>query len=170
MHLKSITILLLLWFLSEKNPAQQSQTILIAGEIQSEKTLTWADILAQKSQEIGDFPITNHLGEPRGVLQSAKGVPVGSLLKELEYNTPSPKQLSEFYFVFEASDGYKVVFSWNELFNNPLGEQVYLITSSNGQSLQEMEDSLLLISKTDVRTGRRHVKNLEKIHVKRVSP
>ncbi|GMQ27824.1 hypothetical protein [Algoriphagus confluentis] len=148
--------------------AQQTKSIAVTGEIASEIVLDWGLISAQEAEEIGDFSITNHLGEPRGVLQSAKGVPVSSLLKDLAFKTPSPKQLSEFYFVFEAEDGYKVVFSWNELFNNPLGEEVYFVTFANGKPMEEMEDSILVISKTDFRTGRRHVKNLEKIHVKRV--
>ncbi|MBA4298849.1 hypothetical protein SAMN03080617_03767 [Algoriphagus alkaliphilus] len=61
-----------------------------------------------------------------------------------------------------------MVFSCNELFNKPQGKEVYLITAEDGKSLDAMEDGLLLISKTDIRTGRRHIKNLSKIIVKRI--
>lgn len=148
--------------------AQKSSSIFISGDISTEKAFTLDQIKRFESSEIGDFVITNHTGEPRGVAKQLKGFPVLRLLEQLELNSPSPRQLSEFYFIFEAIDGYKVIFSWNELFNNDLGEEVFLVTSEDGKTLDEMEEGILLISKSDIRTGRRHVKNLAKIFVKRV--
>jgi hypothetical protein len=148
--------------------AQKTEAIHILGDISTEKVFSIAQIKGFVSSDLGDFEITNHLGEPRGIAKQLRGFPVIRLLEQVELHSPSPKQLSEYYFVFEATDGYKVVFSWNELFNNPLGEQVYLITSKDEESMEEMEDGILLISKTDIRTRRRHIKNLDKIYVKRV--
>ena len=149
--------------------AQQTSSIRISGEILAEKTVDKLQIEAFESVPLQDFAITNHTGDPRGTLTELRGFPVLRILEQLEFKSPSPKQLSEFYFVFEATDGYKVVFSWNELFNNPLGSEVYLITAANGQSLDQMEDGLLIISVSDLRTGRRHVKNLSQIRVMRVN-
>jgi hypothetical protein len=148
--------------------SQKSNTIEVSGDVLTPFVITMDQIQAMKSMELGDFEITNHAGEPRGTATRLKGFPIVNLLEQVKFDSPSPKQLSEFYLVFEATDGYKVVFSWNELFNNPLGREVYLITSKDGESLEEMEDGLLLISKTDIRTGRRHVKNLSKILIKRI--
>jgi hypothetical protein len=148
--------------------AQKSNTIEVSGDVLTPFVITMDQIQAMKSMELGDFEITNHAGEPRGTATRLKGFPIVDLLEDVKFNSPSPRQLSEFYLVFEANDGYKVVFSWNELFNNPLGKQVFLITSKDGEDLEEMEDGLLLISKTDIRTGRRHVKNLSKILIKRI--
>lgn len=148
--------------------AQKTSTIFISGDILNEKVFTLEQIKSFESSEVGDIAISNHAGEARGVAKQLRGFPVLRLLEQVGLNSPSPKQLSEYYLVFEAVDGYKVVFSWNELFNNDLGKEVYIITSKDGVGLDEMEDGILLISKTDIRTGRRHVKNLEKIYIKRV--
>ena len=76
--------------------------------------------------------------------------------------------LSEYYFVFAASDGYKVVYSWNELFNTSVGESVYLVTEKDGKTITEMDDSILVVSTKDFKTGRRNVKGLASIAVMRV--
>ncbi len=148
--------------------AQKTNSIEVTGAILTPVVFSMNQIQAMESMDLGDFAITNHAGEPRGVATRLKGFPIVNLLEQVKFDSPSPKQLSEFYLVFEATDGYMVVFSWNELFNNPLGKEVYLITSKDGESLEEMEDGLLLISKSDLRTGRRHIKNLSKIKVNRV--
>jgi hypothetical protein len=60
-----------------------------------------------------------------------------------------------------------VVFSWNELFNNPLGKSVFLVTAEGGKNLQQMTDRLLVITTSDIHTGRRYIKSVEKIIIKR---
>jgi hypothetical protein len=64
--------------------------------------------------------------------------------------------------VFEAvaTDGYRAVFSWGELFNSAAGEQVLVIGTRDGQPLDAHEGPLALRSLGDVRPGPRHVRNL----------
>ena len=66
-----------------------------------------------------------------------------------------------------ATDGYKVVFSWNEIFNNALGQEIYIIVEKNGTGVEKLEDRITIITPTDNMTGRRYVKSLKKITVKR---
>jgi len=42
----------------------------------------------------------------------------------------SLKLLSEVYITCIASDNYKVVFSWNEIYNSTIGEKVMILTRS----------------------------------------
>jgi hypothetical protein len=94
------------------------------------------------------------------------------LLKDISekagIDVSSPKLLSEFYFTCIASDNYKVVFSWNEIFNSAIGAQVMIITESNGQKGDQMEDRIALLSPSDRATGRRYVKGLQKIVIGQV--
>jgi len=76
--------------------------------------------------------------------------------------------LSEYYFVCIASDNYKVVFSWNEIFNTDTGKSVYIITSQDGKPAAETDTRIALISPKDQMTGRRYVKGLQRIVVERV--
>ncbi len=164
-----MTLLLLvisatLWAQKE---VQTTDNLLVTGEIKRDIKFIIDDIKTYPSQVIRDVVITNHLGEPRGTAKSLSGVLVKELLKDLELNEDSPKLFSEFYFVFVANDNYKVVYSWNEIFNSPTGDGLYLITSRDGQEIGKMKDSLLILTITDFKTGRRHIKGLSKIIVKR---
>ncbi|MGZ8518349.1 MAG: hypothetical protein ACXWWD_13410 [Chitinophagaceae bacterium] len=76
--------------------------------------------------------------------------------------------MSEFYITCIASDNYKVVFSWNEIFNSDTGDQLLIITEGNGQKGDEMADSIALLSPSDRATGRRYVKGLQKIVIEQV--
>ena len=45
-----------------------------------------------------------------------------------------------YYFTCIASDGYKVVFSWNELFNTVAGNTVYIVTSKDHTSIEALDE------------------------------
>lgn len=112
--------------------------------------------------------ITNHMGEPRGTATKLTGILVRDLLNDLELTEQSPKLFSEFYLVFVAADNYRVVYSWNEIFNSPTGDNLYLVNSRDGKMLKDMEERILILTPTDFKTGRRHIKGLSKIIVERV--
>ena len=118
--------------------------------------------------KIDNFVVTNHLGVIKSTLKNISAVSLLSILRNVTIKAEGPKVLSEFYFVFVGSDDYKVVYSWNEIFNNNLGKEIFIVTEHDGKMLNNAEDRILVISKSDVATGRRHVKSLHKIIVKRV--
>jgi hypothetical protein len=64
-----------------------------------------------------------------------------------------------------AKDGYKATFSWGEIFNNPIGSQVLLITKQDGKYLDVQEGPLAIRSLGDIRPGARHVRNICAISV-----
>jgi len=66
-----------------------------------------------------------------------------------------------------ATDGYRAVFSWGELFNSSLGEQALVIVSQDGRPLDAFAGPLALRSLADVRPGPRHVRNLCALLVRR---
>jgi hypothetical protein len=161
----------LVFFGSLTGFSQESPTptrfVEITGKLKRPVKLTLEDIRKLPDTVLGDLTITNHLGEYKSTQKGLRGVKLTSLLKSIEFESPSPKQLSEFYLVAEASDGYKIVYSWNELFNNPAGETVFLITQKEGLPLDQMKESMLLVNLSDQKTGRRNVKALAKIRIER---
>jgi hypothetical protein len=140
----------------------------VLGNVKKPLTIQQADLLKYKVQDIGDLVIYNHLGEKKGVQKGLKGVLLKEVLANLEFDSPSPKLLSEFYLTVKASDGYKVVFSWNELFNSPVGEKVYLIVEKESLAIDKMSESILLVTSSDYKTGRRNVKAVSSIDVRRI--
>lgn len=101
-------------------------------------------------------------------MKHIKLVALKDVLQGLVLTESNPKLHSEYYFTMVAADGYKVVFSWNELFNTVVGNNVFLIIESNGKSINESDGRIALISPTDDATGRRYVKGLQQIIVSRV--
>ena len=115
-----------------------------------------------------DQVIYNQKGEIKDTLNHLQGVPLKTILEKAEIAVEKPKQLNEFYFIFIASDNYKVVFSWNEIFNTTIGDQCYFITAWEGKTKTEIQDHIFFISTGDKTTGRRVVRGLDRIEVKRV--
>lgn len=152
--------------LSQVSP-DTTHTITISGEIQREIRVSTAELKTYPLVELGDVTITSHLGVVKKTMKGVKGVRAKDVLATLELRADSPKVWSEFYFVFTATDGYHVVFSWNELFNNPAGESVFFILERDGQPIDALDDSIALLATTDVQTGRRYVKGLKTIAVRR---
>jgi hypothetical protein len=151
---------------AQKDPKPTSSFI-ISGKVKSPVTVLVADLKKFKIQDIGDVVITNHAGEPKGTAKALKGVLLKDVLSLVQIESESPKVLSEFYIVCKANDKYKVVYSWNEIFNSTVGEAVFIVLEKGGQPLEKMDDSILMISPKDFRTGRRHVKALASIEIKR---
>lgn len=168
--MKKITFLILLisstvW---GQKKTETTNSFAVIGQVKKELTFTLAQLEKLPTKPIADVVITNHLGEPRGTAKQLTGILVKDLLRDIELKEESPKLFSEFYLTFIAADNYKVVFSWNEIFNSPTGDNLFLITSRNGKKITEMEERILILTPTDFKTGRRHIKGLNKIVVNRV--
>lgn len=166
-----LTVFLLL-IIAAHSVAQEEQvkatsSITISGRIKSPETFTAAAIQQHKVYNVGDVVITNHKGETKGTAKELRGVLLKDILKNIELDAESPKVFSEYYFTCIASDGYKVVFSWNELFNTATGNTVYIVTSKDHKPMDALDESILMISSADVNTGSRYVKNLQSIIVRR---
>lgn len=145
-----------------------SDSLRIWGEIEKAITYDLEDLLKIKPTPLPDQIIANHNGEIKDTLTDLAGIGIQHLLEPIVYRNEKPKYLNEFYFVFEATDGYRVVFSWNELFNTDIGQQVFILTTIDGQPIQTLDQRIVVFSTADTNKGRRYVKCLQSIEVKRV--
>jgi hypothetical protein len=167
--MRALAVILVLGTLSaySQDVPKPTTSFVIGGEVKTPLTIQLADLKKWKEQAIGDVVITNHLGEKKSEAKGLKGILLRDLLSSVEIKSESPKLLSEYYFVCKATDGYTVVYSWNEIFNTSVGDAVFIVTEKNGKTAASMDDAVLMISPKDIRTGRRHVKSLTSIDVKR---
>lgn len=138
----------------------------ILGKVKKENTFTVTDLNKFPKVSIADQIIYNHKGEVKDTLTNLKGVLLKTVLAATEYLYEKPKTLNEFYLVCTASDGYKVVFSWNEIYNSEIGNHLYIITEKNGEPIKAIEERIILIATSDLQSGRRYIKALEKIEVR----
>ena len=140
----------------------------IEGKVKKGLTVSLADLSSYKSYSVDSIVITNHLGERRSSMKKVKGVLLKDILDKVEVDAENHKVLSEYYFVCIASDNYKVVFSWNEIFNSDTGKSVYIITAQDGKPATALDNRIALVSPKDQMTGRRYVKGLQKIVIERI--
>jgi hypothetical protein len=170
MRKKNLSVFIFLFvsfFLFAQKDPKPTSSFIISGKVKAPVTVSIADLRKLKTQEIGDVVITNHAGEPRGTAKALKGVLLKDVLALAQIESESPKVLSEYYFVCKANDKYTVVYSWNEIFNSVVGDSAFLVLEKEGQPAEKMDDSILMICPKDFRTGRRHVKALTSIEIKR---
>lgn len=153
---------------AQKENIPTTENFSIEGKVKKSLTVSLVDLSSYKSYSIDSIVITNHLGERRSTLKNVKGVLLVDILNKVEIDSETPKVLSEYYFVCIASDNFKVVFSWNEIFNSATGKSVYVITGQDGKPATGLDNRIALVSPKDQMTGRRYVKGLQKIVIGRV--
>lgn len=145
----------------------QKISVAIKGDISKPVTVTGEDLKKYPLHEVKSIDILNHKMEFKKNLKNLKGVLLKDVLSQVSFNAPTPKELSTFYLVCMAEDGYKAVYSWNELFNTEAGDRMMLITSNNGTPAYGTKEGITLITPGDRATGRRYVKNLSEIIIKK---
>lgn len=168
---KKLLIIALL-FISHLGFSQKTNEVTneftVTGLVDKPLTISYDDLTKEKIVTIGDFKVTNHLGKYKKEYKNVKGVLLLDILKNVNITTTSPKILSEYYFIFKAVDGYSVVVSWNELFNTEIGNSFFLIVEADNKSQKDATEKILLITTKDFKTGRRHIKGLQTIEIKRI--
>lgn len=147
--------------------AQERENLTIATPDHQTTTLTFEQLTSFTVHSIDSLRIFNHAGKYRSTVKGIKGVQLKEVLSNTPLGDSSPKVLSEYYIVCIAADGYKVIFSWNELFNTSVGDSVLIVTDIKEVTDGEQENNLALLSAQDIATGRRYVKQLETIKILR---
>jgi len=158
-------ILFLLLLCSTAALAQQTHQFTISGKVKTESVITMDSLNSYPLKEIGAIKVTDHTGAFKHQDDQLKGVLLKDILNHSIWTLGSPKLFSTIYFTCIGSDGYKVVYSWNELFNTPVGDNVYIIMEKNGTKAAQMPESIQMASMLDFKTGRRYLHNLDRIVV-----
>ncbi|TBX65574.1 molybdopterin-binding protein [Flavobacterium silvisoli] len=171
--MKKIPLIILLFSViglsvKAQRPIQPTDLLTVFGKVKSEQKITLKLLDSFPKQKVKDLILYNHKGEIKDTVQNMKGVLLKEILAKVDYVYEKPKNLNTFYFVCTASDGYKVVFSWNEIYNTEVGNNLYFITEMKGKSIKDSDQRILLIATSDLKAGRRYVKGLESIEVKQV--
>ncbi len=149
--------------------AQESKQFVIEGKVKKTLSIDLASLYNYKSVSIDSMTVYNHLMQRKGSIKQLKGVLLKDVLNGVEIISESPKKLSEYYLVCKANDGYKVVYSWNEIFNSPTGNQVMILTSYETDPEKKQGGNIAIISPTDRETGRRFLKGLSSITIFQVN-
>ena len=156
------------WLHAQDTTTSVTNKVSVEGKVKKPYSFTFDDTRRYVSIAIDSVTILDHRFEKREVLHAIKGVLLKDVVEKAEIDAAGQKQLSGYYIECIARDNYKVVFSWNELFNTGIGYNVLIITEKDGLKGMEMPERICLLSSTDHATGRRYIKALEKIVVRQV--
>lgn len=163
-----ILFMLLLTTAYSQNTEKSTDQFTIEGLVEHPVTIGFADLLKETIINAGSFKLTNHLGEPKKEYRNIKAVLLRDVLQKVTISTPDVRLLNEYYFVVKGSDGYAAVISWNELFNSAIGDSFLIVLEADNLSQKESAERILLIATKDIATGRRFLKHLKSIEVKRM--
>ncbi|RKF46112.1 molybdopterin-dependent oxidoreductase [Paraburkholderia fungorum] len=99
-----------------------------------------------------------------------RGVRLTTLLSEAGLPNEVPGEFKRTVFVAIGHDGYVVTFSWHELFNTPIGENVLVAYECGGRTLGAEDGAPILFSGSDILPAPRHVKRLARIEAHVLKP
>ena len=135
-------------------------SISVTGAVEHTMTLGVEDLRAFPTQKVNEVPLVCQTGANLGKLENFKGVRLRDIIERAKVVAPGHNDVKKMVVIAGASDGYKVVFSWSEIFNSPVGDGVYVFADDEGR--------IAMISTKDLRTGPRHVKWLKDIEVRKI--
>jgi hypothetical protein len=144
-----------------------SESFTVSGEVLKAETIGIAKLSDFTQVHLDSLRIYTHDMQPKGLMKNINGVLLKDILSAIPFNNENPKVLSEYYIECRATDGYIVLFSWNEIFNSETGKHVMIVTNKNGTNAGKLDDRIALVSPTDQATGRRYVKWLNRIIIHR---
>lgn len=163
-------LLLLFWpFIAQaQSTSYITEQVEITGLVEKPLTIHMKNVDSFGAKTVAfEQKVTNASGEVKKVRENFRGVLLTDLLEKAEVKLPFKKARGEFYVLVTASDGYKVIFAWNELQFGPAGQNTWLIFEENGQPITE-EGKFVLLCTSDLVRGPRHVKWVANIEVKRI--
>lgn len=146
-----------------------TKRLAITGVVEHPVTLTVDDLGKFPPQQVGEMPVVCQSGANLGKLENLKGVLLRDILDKAGIVSKGHNDVKKMVVIATASDDYKVVFSWSEIFNSPIGDGVIVFFERNGKPLADDEGRIAMVSTKDIRTGPRHVKWLQGIEVKKIA-
>jgi hypothetical protein len=145
--------------------SSEGEVLRVTGRVAKPLLLSMADILAMEAEEFQDLFIVCGTGEPVDTIRQCRGVLMEKIIQKAEVLKGEHNDTKKMFIVASAADGYKVVFSWQEIFNTPTGGGVAVLTEIDGAPLEETRGRVDLISAQDYFAGSRYVRNLNQIEV-----
>lgn len=146
-----------------------SEQLSITGNVESVLKFSWIELRDQPTTVLPDVPVRTRDGALVKTHKGYRGILLTRLLEQARIRQTDPGALKRTVIIARATDGYVALFSWNELYNTAVGEQVFVLTGRAGEPLDDGEGRIALISLQDQRTGPRHVRWLKEIRVDLIS-
>lgn len=148
--------------------AKPSHEVRVSGAVKNARAFDLAALQQLTADNSGPMDVICASGAVVGTVNNFRGARLTDVLDAAGLDFEGHKDDRRMVVVARATDGYTVTFSWNELYNTMVGEEVLIAWEKDGKPLEPHEGQLLLISGKDIKTGPRHVRNLNALEVVRM--
>jgi DMSO/TMAO reductase YedYZ molybdopterin-dependent catalytic subunit len=141
----------------------------VKGSVERELAFTIEELKRFPVQRIEDVRIVRETGSSTGTPEIARrytGCLLRDVLDRAKLVEKNRFDLRKSVVIVTASDGYRAIFSWAELYLSPIGEGAMIVYERDGAPLADNEGPLALVSLKDLRPGPRHVKWLKSIELR----
>lgn len=145
-----------------------STSVRITGAVNAPVEFDVAALKQLVPRDTGPVNVVCASGATMDTAQNFRGVRLTDVLDHVGIAVNGHKDARRMVIVARATDGYLVTFSWNELYNTPIGKDVLIAWEKDGKPLDAHEGQLLLVSGQDIKTGPRRVRWLNSIEVVRM--
>ena len=145
-----------------------TEAVSILGAVKHTMVLRVDDLKSFPTENGGHTTLVCQSGRTINELDSITGVLLRDILSKAIIVAPAHNDVKKMIIIASASDGYKVVFSWSEIFNSPVGDGVIVFYESQGKPLGDDVGKIALVSTKDIKTGPRRVKWLKEIEVRKI--
>ena len=160
--MRGLLLLLCCWV----GAAQGTEPVLlqVGGMVQNKLTLTAHDLRALPQKDYTEK--RSVIVDGREVVQTVtlRGIPLRHLLDQAGLASDR-HSVRRAYVLLTAQDGYQTVFSWGELYNTRLGDDVLVLLRHGEDDLLARDGLPSLRSLQDIRPGPRHVRWLTSAEV-----
>jgi hypothetical protein len=135
----------------------------ISGRVKEPVVLSVRDLRTLETEVLEDLFVICGSGDPKGSIGSCRGVLLENAIRQAEVLKEEHNDTKKMFLVASSDDGYKVVFSWQEIFNTSVGGGIMVLLEKDGKPLEQ--GRVDLISAQDYFMGSRYVKKLTNIEV-----
>lgn len=137
----------------------------IVGRVTSPLSIPIETLHAMDCLELADLPMICGSGEPKGRIGQCRGVLLAEVINHAEVVVKEHNDTKKMFVVAASDDGYKAVFSWQEIFNSPNGDGILVVLEKDGHLLYDGRGEVDLLSAHDHLTGPRYVRQLKTVEI-----
>lgn len=114
---------------------------------------------------LGNIRMVNSKGEEKTTRKNVKGILLKDVLAKITFNVSKAKELHQYVFLLEATDGHKAALSYNEVFTT---DNIYIVTESDGVVLPQSTSRIEILALSKPGRGHIYIKGLMSLTVRKV--
>ena len=146
-------------------PPYKSDTVFVTGLIKRPMALTLKNTEGLLLKSVENYDMLNGKEEVTQHISSFKGMLLKDIIAKADVQMDHQEQ-GKYFVVLTATDGYQVIFSYDELMYGPAATGAYLATEIDGKGIDN--GPFVVFTQNDKVSAPRHVKWMRSIEVRKI--